>query len=328
VGPFTLAPVWMRAEKSHAKQDGFEGAWMTNVLIAYTNNVCSTPMIEYARLHKSIFVPVREHFDEHLFIEYINDREQFCPQLANILSFLYSRKNCAFFDRNELIDYRYGQQLPSLLDKPHILFKWRCYPRKLPESHKIVDILAENNVIPAIMLRSSLSEQAIKVFLSETVYGGRLQQFKTGNMSDDEYENYQIEQSQFNVVLSCEELEKIIDIADNFLRITIRLIELVHFYFPKTDIPFLIFAEEIFKPLIDYDRYNFVLSCLFGKIDPLDQTLKPPFRKGGLDLNHCANPELVFEDERMREMESKYLAATGGLRNIFAGVHYTKGSNY
>ena len=43
---------------------------MANVVIVYTGNVCSTPMIEYARLSKSIYVPGRELFDYYTFSKF------------------------------------------------------------------------------------------------------------------------------------------------------------------------------------------------------------------------------------------------------------------
>ncbi len=289
---------------------------MANVVIIYTGNVCSTPMIEYARLSKSIYVPGRELFDYYNFSK-ISNNINICKDLAEIFDALFLRKSCAYLESDGLLNYRGDRAVPSTLVKPHVLFKWRCFPPGAPGSHKIAEVLAANKATPVVMLRSSLLTQAIKVFLSERAYGGRYQQFKTSTMSKKIYESYIEKQKQISIVISDSDLKEIRKIAKDFLNSSITQIDNMHFYFPHVPQPYLIFAEDIFKPLIDFVQYEFALTTLFGDFDPLDTHREPTVRKGGLELSNCANLDMVLQDAKLRSLEERYQAATAGLKNIF-----------
>jgi len=290
---------------------------MANVVIAYTGNVCSTPMIEYARLTSNIFVPVREHFDHYLFAKVFADDTTVCAEFSRVLAALYARRHTPYLDREEFVRYRRGGDIPSLDEKPHVLFKWRCFDPALPETEKIAEVFAANDVVPLIMLRSSLREQATKVFLSESVYGGRNPQFKASTMSPKDYAAYREEQGQISVTVSAADIQQIGKIAGQFLFRTERLIDQLKVFFPATPHPKLIFAEDIFRPLIDFDRYQFALVSLFGERGAFGTVTAPAIRKGGLELSNCANFDAVLEDADLRDLETAYQTMAARLTNVF-----------
>ena len=289
---------------------------MTNVVLTYTGNVCSTPMIEYARLSDQIFVPVREEFDEYLFEKRYPDKDTMCEQLAGILDALYCRQPVPDLMTSDMVTYRGRDELPSSDVTPHILFKWRCFDTDLPGSHKITDVFAKHDVQPVVILRQSIIEQAIKVFLSEKTYGGRHQQFIAAKMSQEEYEAYLKEQEDISVTITRQDIGAIGDILDNFLRRTKKLVQRTQTFFPHAKPLRCIIAEDLFKPLIDLDAYNDTLTRMFGQTDPVFPDQSPAVRKGGLNLSNCSNPEFAFSHPVLSAREDEYHALIRQLDRI------------
>lgn len=290
---------------------------MPNVVILYTGNVCSTPMIEYARLCKDIFVPVREHLDYHRFLEVSPTEGQVGTEIAKVLDDLFNRVDTPFMQQDGLVKWSHGQPVPSTEQQPHMLFKWRSFPTNHPDSDSIAEVFCKNAAIPLIMLRKSLSHQALKIYLSEKIYGGRHQQFKTRSMDDKAYTAYLKDQEAILVSATDVDIAQIIDIAERFLIRTLRTIEGAKFFFPNHAPPHVLFAEHIFTPLINLDRYNRALVTLLGDVAPLVLQQEVALRKAGLEIYHCANAEEVFRDPKLVDLERQYQAAATGLHNIF-----------
>lgn len=292
---------------------------MSNVVLMYTGNVCSTPMIEYAHLVDDVYVPVKEHFDFQRVLEVSPDESNVCGDFADILGKVYARESNVILEQDSLVKMRDGHPIPSLEQKPHMLFKWRSFPSDLPDSQKIVQVFSENDVHPLIMLRKSLSHQALKVFLSEKVYGGRHQQFKARAMSNEDYDAYLAEQDKLSVTLDAEDILEVRAIARNFLNRTLKMIDQTRFYFGHTNAPSLLFAEDVFAPLIDVDKFNGALSRVLGsEVTQLDSQKETRLRKGGLEVSHCANASEVLKNPKLKEFEARYQEAAANLNNLFA----------
>ncbi|WP_412552916.1 hypothetical protein [Shimia sp. MIT1388] len=291
---------------------------MSNVVLMYTGNVCSTPMIEYAHLVENVYVPVKEHFDFQRVLEVSPDESSVSKDFADILKTLYARESNVILEQDSLVKMRDGQPIPSVEQKPHMLFKWRSFPSDLPDTQKISEVFAENDVHPLIMLRKSLSHQAIKVFLSEKVYGGRHQQFKARAMSKEDYEAYLAEQDKISITADADDILEIRAIARNFMNRTLKMIEDTQFYFGHAGTPSLLFAEDVFSPLIQVNRFNKALTRLMGDdVAKLGAQSQTRLRKGGLEVSHCANAEEVLKNPKLRDFEAKYQEAAAKLDNLF-----------
>ena len=126
---------------------------------------------------------------------------------------------------DKLVQYRGGAELPSLEAKPHVFFKWRCFDASLPGSELIAEVFTKNEVQPMVMLRRSILEQALKIFLSEKIYGGRHQQFIAAKMSKEQYGEYLQQQQEISVTVEPEDITAIAAILDNFSHRTKVLIQ-------------------------------------------------------------------------------------------------------
>ena len=293
---------------------------MSNIVLLYTGNVCSSAMIEYANLCDDVLVPVREGLDLYQFEKVFTDESQLCVNFSHVLSDIYDRKDYTFLQQNSLVHWRQGEPIPTAEQKPHLLFKWRAFSTNLPGSDVIGEVFRKNATAPIVLLRKSLSQQALKVFLSEKVYGGRHQQGKTQSMSEEAYVAYMKEQDAISITVTNADLTEIRNIATSFLNKTLKLIKSAKYYFPHHETPALLFAEDIFNPLIDVDRFNHALGAMCGAIAPLTLQQAPKLRKSGLNICHCANAEEVFHDPKIAALERQYQAAAAGLSNIFRNI--------
>ena len=167
------------------------------------------------------------------------------------------------------------------------------------------------------MLRKSLGQQALKVFLSESAYGGRHQQFKAQSMSSEDYAAYLEKQDDISISIGDEDLPKIREIGENFVERTLQVIEAARYFFPHREVPDLLFAEDVFQPLIDVDRYNAALGKILGSPGTLSDQQETTLRKGGLEISHCTNPERAFEDPRIVDLEARYQAAAKQMNDVF-----------
>ncbi|WP_171210288.1 MULTISPECIES: hypothetical protein [unclassified Ruegeria] len=292
---------------------------MANAVILYTGNVCSTPMIEYAREAKNVFVPFREQFDYYRISEQFPNEDTVCEEFAVLLRDLFERRNNPFFDDPGLIDFRGQRALPTKFEKANILFKWRCWNPSLKGVESIARVFQDHGAKPIIMLRRSLIEQVTKIHLSEKVYGGRHQQFAAAAMSAEEYQDYLEQQKRLRVRLTEDDIATLSATATKFIKRTRLLIDAQATFFGKKPLQVIV-AEDIFKPMIDYDAYNRVLNRVFpprsvfkrltGLLSGPETLVEPgsesAVRKGGLELSHCENIEDVWANAELAELEAQY----------------------
>ncbi len=279
---------------------------MTNVLIGYTGNVCSTPMVEYARSIEGVWVPILEQFDEYQLLQHWHDRKRIASELANVLEALYERRTSPYLETPSLLEHRNSGPIPTRDEKQDILFKWRPISRSARGSYQLRKVFSENDVRPAVIVRRSLSEQALKVYLSEKIYQSRHQQFAVAKLSEQDYTDYIRKQAQIRVTLSNAEMVEVGKIAKNFLERTHFMLQDMSYYFPaSTPLPAII-AEDVFTPAIDVDQYQMILSQLLNRPARLPETTSPSVRKGGLNIENCENYEQVLSSRGLTRLESKY----------------------
>lgn len=279
---------------------------MTNVLIGYTGNVCSTPMVEYARLIEGVWVPILEQFDEYQLLQHWHDRKRIASELANVLEALYQRRSSPYMETPSLLEHRDNGPIPTPEEKQDLVFKWRPISRNARGSYNLRRVFSENEVRPAVIVRRSLSEQALKVYLSEKVYQSRHQQFAVAKLSEQEYADYLREQAEIRVTLSNAEMVEVGKIAKNFLERTHFMLQDMSYYFPAFSSMPAIIAEDVFTPGINADRYQTILSQLLERPVRLPKTTSPSVRKGGLNIENCENCEEVLFSRGLVRLERKY----------------------
>jgi len=279
---------------------------VTNAVIIYTGNVCSTPMVAYAGLTRDVFVPFFERFDHAKFQVTVPDPSRQSAELAEALSALYERRHTPVFDHPRFVRYLDWAEIPSAAEKPHVLFKWRPFQPEMPDSHLITQAFERHGAMPTMIARQSVVEQAIKVFLTEKIYGDSHQQFTAAKMTAAEYDAYTEGQREMQVEISDEDLVVVHTKARQFLHRTKSLVRCAQYFFPHAPAPQVIISEDIFRPALDRERYNAVLSHLLGATQPLDAQTETDVRKAGLDLQHCANLEAVLADAELQAVEAKY----------------------
>ncbi len=279
---------------------------MTNVLIGYTGNVCSTPMVEYARSIEGVWVPILEQFDEYQLVQHFTDRKRVSSELANVLEALYRRRTSPYLETPSLLEQRGHGPIPTRDEKQDIVFKWRPMSRRARGSYKLRQVFSENDVRAAVIVRRSLSEQALKVYLSEKVYQSRHQQFAVAKLSEQDYAEYVNQQTQIRVTLSNAEMVQVGKIAKNFLERTHFMLQDMSYYFPAFNPMPAIIAEGVFTPGIDVNQYQTILSQLLGRPVRLPNATSPSVRKGGLNIENCENYEQVLSSRGLARLESKY----------------------
>lgn len=280
---------------------------MTNAVLTYTGNVCSTPMIAYAGLTGDVFVPVREQFDPHQIKRLLDDPARQASELAHTLSALYERRAAGLFEYPAFKRYAHWTHLPSTTETPHLMFKWRPFAMDVPDAGMIQKVFERHDVQPVLIVRQSVAAQAIKVFLTKKVYGDAHQQFKAAKMSLEDYSYYITQQQAMRIEIAAEEMQIVRKQAAAFLRRTRLLLKATRFYFPHVATPPVIIAEDLFRPMLDRTRYNAVLTRILGDVSPLSEQAEPNVRKAGLDLSHCANLDSVLADDELKATEAGYL---------------------
>lgn len=286
---------------------------MTNAVITYTGNVCSTPMISYAGLTGDVFVPIREQFDLYQLRQVVPEPARQASVFAHTLSALYERSSAGLFDLPGFKRYPDWTEVPAAAAMPHVLFKWRPFAFEMPDHHLVASTFERHDVRAAMLVRRSVAEQAVKFFMSRRVYGDAHQQFVAGAMTADEYETYQAGQRDIRILIGPEEIAAVREQARGFLERTVLTIASTRRYFPHVASPPVIIAEDIFRPMLDRTRFDATLSALLGPVRPVGEQAHPEVRKAGLDLSHCANAEDVLADPELRAVDTKYQALIGGL---------------
>lgn len=279
---------------------------MANAVIAYTHNVCSSAMAMYAGRMAEVFQPIAEHFDPYRLPDYQLTPETASPWLAEAFEDLFCRRTSATWALPSISRFRGRPTLPSVEEKQHVSFKWRCTEPAWPGSNLIRDTFVRHDVTPLVMVRRSVAEQAIKIFLARKVYNKKHPQFVAIQLSHDEYRRYMDEQNSVSVMFNEEEKGEIGSLAQSVVGQTRNLIERVRYHFPAHQSPLLLIAEDVFRPLIDRQRHFHVMQRLLGNVTPLAPNVEIKLRKAGLDLRHCANAAEVFDSPQVKASESEY----------------------
>jgi hypothetical protein len=292
-----------------------------NAVILYTGNVCSTAFVAYAALSESVFVPVQEQLDHYRFKELVPEGDRQAPVLAEVLDAMFARQPHDLFDANGFKRFLGWSDMPDKRTRPHTLFKWRCWTDPTPGQEEISQAFARNEVVPALMMRASLSEHAIKMHASEKHYGNAHPQrvTTTRRMAPEAYADYLQKQAETRIVFDEADIEATLRIAKGLLFRSRRMVELAGAYFPHAADPRVMIAETIFRPLIDNQRFNATLRDLLPGVSPVAEEAEPQFRKGGLDLEHCANAEDVMRQPRMVDYAKRYDALVGSLATVGFG---------
>lgn len=292
-----------------------------NAVILYTGNVCSTAYVAYAALSESVFVPILEQFDHYRFKDLVPESDRQAPVLAELLDAVFARQPHDLINAPGFKRYLGWSDLPDKRARPHTLFKWRCWTDPVPGRDEISNAFARNKAVPALMMRASLSEHAIKMHASEKHYGNAHPQRTTTSrkMEPEAYAAYLQKQAETRIVFDEADIEETLRIAKGLLFRSRRMVELAGAYFPHAGAPRVIIAETIFRPLIDNQRFNATLRELLPGVAPVAEEDEPHFRKGGLDLEHCANAEDVMRHPKMVDFVKRYDALVGSLASVGFG---------
>ncbi len=289
---------------------------MTNAVIIYTGNVCSTPMISYAGLTGSVFVPFREEFDVYRLSQFIPDPAQHGAELARTLSAFYERRCAGVFDHPDFKRFPKWKDIPPESVTPRTLFKWRPLLPAAQDSDRVAAVFESRDVQPLALVRRSIVEQVLKMFMTQKTYGTSHRQVAAGGMSQDGYANYIAGQRDIRIAISADDIALLRQHAETFLLRTRLLGKFAQYYFPHAGALRVVISEDLFRPALDRSRFNVVLADLLGQVRPLDSESEPNIRKGGLDVSHCINLEDVLADEALKETEAKYQMVIGELGAI------------
>ncbi len=138
-------------------------------------------------------------------------------------------------------------------------------------------------------------------------------------MEAEAYAAYLKKQAETRVEFDEADIEETLRIARGLLFRSKRMVELASASFPHAGAPRVIITENIFRPLIDNQRFNAMLCELFPGVAPVAAEAEPHFRKGGLNLAHCVNAEVVLNHPRMVEYARVYDVLVGSLASVGFG---------
>ena len=282
---------------------------MTNLVMLYTGNVGSTPLIQVAARHPRIFVPVHEEFDGYKFIPFAGKARP-CEELARTLDALFRRKSAPYIDTEAVRAWRSTDALPTKTEVPHVVFKLRMdgYEPDQSGARALAEVFREHAVRPVVLARRSIIEQAVKVWLSETQYGGRHQQFKASEMTAEDYAAYLREQDRVSIRADTASLREIRQIAAEFLARTRQSCRAARQHLEGSARPRLLLREQVLTPDLDYARVSHIFSNLLGETIDLPPDMAPKVRRGGLGTDHCANFAEIAADRALRRIEYRYQA--------------------
>lgn len=274
---------------------------MANLVILFTGNVGSTPLVQLAGRHPKICVPIAEDFDQHNFSKF--------PIEVPLLEALAETIDCTF--QRQMTPYletrkRRWDELPSQSEVPHMVFKWRVgsYADSEQGGQAVAEVFRRHNARPALLARRSVVEQAIKVHMTESHYGSRHPQFKAASLNDEEYEARLRAQESVSLHIDKEGLATCRKLAQSFFLRTKATLRGGRSHFGKR--PELIFAEDFLRPEIDYGAASAILSHLLDDEITLGPDMSPKVRRAGLTLANCANLDALATDPHLRKIEHRY----------------------
>ncbi|MEL7280802.1 MAG: hypothetical protein AAFY35_12555 [Pseudomonadota bacterium] len=279
---------------------------MTNAVLLYDGNVCSTPMIDYARNFADVTVPIREHLDYYKFKDTLSDAE-FVAFTSRELGAIFDRVMTPFLQHHDVNEFRSPPELPSKAECEHVFFKWRLPPSRIENIGPFRDVFEKAEARPVTLLRRSVAEQSLKVVLSKKFYGNIHPQFamRVGDFSDEVYEDYMARQAEVLLTLEEDDIQDVIAFASSFVGGSRRIREDFSRFFPGHDLPIVI-AEHVFAPGLQVPTYERVMSRILGAPVAFHAPLVAEYRKSGLNLEHCANHEEVLAHPELVELDAKH----------------------
>lgn len=279
---------------------------MTNAVLLYDGNVCSTPMIDYARNFADVAVPIREHLEYYKFKDKMSDAE-FAAFTSRELGAIFDRVVTPFMQRDDHEEFRTPSELPSKAECEHIFFKWRLLPYHIEETEAFTAVFEKAEARPVTLLRRSVAEQSLKIVLSKKFYGTIHPQFnmRVGDYSDEQYEEYLAQQAEVALTLEGDEIEEVIKFAKGFVWGGRRTRKDYSKFFPGQEMPIVI-AEDVFAPDLQVQTYKRVMSRILEAPLAFDGPLVAEYRKSGLNLEHCLNHEEVLAHPKLVELDAQH----------------------
>lgn len=277
-----------------------------NSVLLYTGNVASSPTVLYLGRCRKVWVPLFELLDEYQLSRFVENKGSLASLLVEVLSAVYQRRFHELLAREKRKNYTPALAVPSREDTPHTFFKWRPFDTGIEGADLIAETFAKADARPVTIARKSLITQALKIHLSETIYGGRHQQFKAGWMTPAEYEQYLEEQKGVLVELDRQGLENTVAIAKNFLARTKRLMKARERFFAHSSETFHIFSEDLFGETAHEDKFSGFFATVFKDTLEIDFKSEIMTRKSGLSLANCSNADSAFSDKRLMALETEF----------------------
>lgn len=267
---------------------------MKSILIVYTGNVCSSPTLGMFQYVPQFDVRSFENFDKH------KCGNRTLDDIGTALEDLHHGR-----DTQMTRSFGLSRNCSS---KPCVV-KWRPYENG--PTHNLKRVLRECYT-PVFLARKSLIDNCAKIIANEKVYGTRWPQFGTSTQSielksfDDKFKN--------EVVM---EMEKRLKWIESMLQ------EMKVFY--DRDIP-VIYAEDIFKPMVDTSSFIKIFSDLVR--EPLDLNLPNNFNPGvlriesfmginqikkiGVNLKEIEGYDELHSNPFLNSLDEKYLEVLSG----------------
>lgn len=277
---------------------------MTNAVLLYTGNVCSTPMVDFARGIGDVYVPALEHFDRHKFVSYATDDAAYTESLSKVLDVTFGRQDHEYLREiaSKGAGYPFGD-----LTAPHVFFKMRVPDPSLGDRAPLAAVFARHKVRPVTILRRSVVEQATKMVMSIKHYGHSHMQFHASRdrMSDADFQQHQRDLAAMRVYLDAADIRDVRKTAFSILnaRRTIRKAASSLFGHKKLDA---IITEDVFRPQLNADAYKAAMSRVLLNDLAFSVPEDSNFRKSGPDIENCANFDVVKADPVLRVYEFAY----------------------
>lgn len=267
---------------------------MKSLVIAYTGNVCSSPTLGMFQHVPQFNVRTFEHLDSFKCGNRTSD------DIAGVLEDIHH-------GRNTKLTRSFG--LPEVEDNKPCVLKWRPYVNGPTEKLKSV---LRQHYTPVFLARKSLIDNCAKILANERVFGTRWPQFglATKNVELKEFdEKFYSDLSR----LMEQRIHWIFDMLSQ-MRLTYG-----------GNIP-VIYAEDMFKPLVDCDEFLRIFCEITGeqltlelpenfnpsslKIEEFVGTTK--IKKIGVNLKVIDGYEQLHKNPNLNTIDKRYLAILNG----------------
>ncbi|KPA23122.1 hypothetical protein shim_14160 [Shimia sp. SK013] len=290
---------------------------MTNAILLYSGNVCSTPVVDYATHLPSVCVPVLEDFERHRFVNFAPSDAVYCETLAEVFDCVFARRDHPYLaDVARDTDGARGRLL-SEEQAAHVFFKWRGPPRGFGGRAHLARVLRAHKVKPVTILRRSVIAHATKMVLSQQHYGNTHMQFQVSRekMSDEAFQAYVADQAQVRVQFGKKDIQAVRRKAYSILRRRWEISRTVRNIFGQKRLEAVI-AEDLFGRSVRIGPYEEAMSRFLEAGQRLPDGVVSQFRKGGPDVENCENYDDVCRDPALWTLERLYQRHIAGLHVI------------